>query len=50
MSRSEPKPKIIYKNLEDVIKGSSLNKSNSNKKYNSQRTAFQTLADITNGK
>jgi hypothetical protein len=50
MSRSEPKPKIIYKNLEDVIKGSSLNKNSSAKKHNTQRATLHTLADITNMK
>ncbi len=30
MSRSQPKPKIIFKTLEDLIKSSSLSKQNSN--------------------
>lgn len=48
MSRSQPKPKIIYKNLEDVIKSSKLTKNGSNKKYNTQRVHTQILSDVSN--
>ncbi len=46
MSRSEPKPKIIYKNLEDLIKSNSISKNN--KRYHTQRNHTQGLADTTN--
>lgn len=48
MSRSEPKPKIIYKNLDDLIRSNSNSKGNG--KSNSQRIHTQGLADITNKK
>jgi hypothetical protein len=36
--------------LEEVIKGSSLNRTSSAKKYNSQKTTLQLLNDISNHK
>lgn len=45
MSRSEPKPKIIYKNLEDLIKSSSLPK-NKIKQSSTERRQNQVLTEI----
>ena len=50
MSRSEPKPKIIYKNLEEVIRSNSSNKKQKEKCNSHRGQLSKQLAEITNQK